>query len=80
MRVGEVSALDLVDFAISESVFRVNGKGGRDRLALIVDEQTLRIQRDHFELRSQRYTHITKEHLVQVLRERHPWLALRFAS
>jgi integrase/recombinase XerD len=155
MRVGEVSALDLVDFAISESVFRVKGKGGRDRLALIVDEQTVRIQREHFELRShidsdspalflnasgerlstqgianiisqfrkeagidrhitphmlrhtvatlllrngvdirvvqeflghasivttQRYTHITKEHLVKVLRERHPSLALRFAS
>lgn len=155
MRVGEVSALDLNDFAISESVFRVKGKGGRDRLALIVDEQTVRIQREHFELRShiasdspalflnasgerlstqgianiisqfrkeagidrhitphmlrhtvatlllrngvdirvvqeflghasivttQRYTHITKEHLVQVLRERHPSLALRFAS
>jgi integrase/recombinase XerD len=155
MRVGEVSALDLVDFAISESAFRVKGKGGRDRLALIVDEQTVRIQREHFELRShmdsnspalflnasgkrlstqgianiisrfrkeagidrhitphmlrhtvatlllrngvdirvvqeflghasivttQRYTHITKEHLVQVLRERHPSLALRFAS
>lgn len=52
MRVGEVSALDLADFAISESVFRVKGKGGRDRLALIVDEETVRIQREHFELRS----------------------------
>lgn len=152
MRVGEVSALNLVDFAVSESCFRVKGKGGRDRLAFVVDEQTLQIQREHVDLRSsitsnspalfvnasgerlstqgianiisqfrkdagierhitphmlrhtvatlllrngvdirvvqeflghasiattQRYTHITKDHLVQVLRERHPSLALR---
>ena len=155
MRVGEVSALDIEDFVISESVFRVKGKGGRDRLAFVVDEQTLRIQREHFEMRSQltsecralflnasgerlstqgianiisqfrkdagierhitphmlrhtvatlllrngvdirvvqeflghasiattqRYTHVTKEHLVQVLRDRHPSLGLRSAS
>lgn len=152
MRVGEVSALNLVDFAVTESCFRVKGKGGRDRLAFLVDEQTLRIQREHVDVRSniasaspalfvnasgerlstqgianiisqfrkdagierhitphmlrhtvatlllrngvdirlvqeflghasiattQRYTHITKDHLVQVLRERHPSLALR---
>jgi site-specific recombinase XerD len=29
---------------------------------------------------TQRYTHVTKDHLVQVLRERHPSLALRAAS
>jgi len=155
MRVGEVSALNLVDFAVSESCFRVKGKGGRDRLAFVVDEQTLRVQREHVELRTniasdspalflnasgerlstqgianiisqlrknagierhitphmlrhtvatlllrngvdirvvqeflghasiattQRYTHITKDHLVQVLRERHPSLTLRSVS
>jgi len=155
MRVGEVSSLNLEDFLVAESVFRVKGKGGRDRLAFVVDEQTLRIQREHFELRSrlgpdspalflnasgrrlstqgianiisqfrkdagierhitphmlrhtvatlllrngvdirvvqeflghasiattQRYTHVTKDHLVQVLRERHPSLAFRRAS
>jgi integrase/recombinase XerD len=154
MRVGEVSGLNLEDFAASESVFRVNGKGGRDRLAFLVDEQSRHIQQEHLELRSsiasssqalflnasgarlstqgianiisqfrkdagigrhitphmlrhtvatlllrngvdirvvqeflghasiattQRYTHITKDHLVQVLRERHPSLALRSA-
>jgi len=42
----------LVDFAVSESCFRVKGKGGRDRLAFVVDEQTLLIQREHVELRS----------------------------
>src|SRR3989440_4503595 len=35
-----------------EAVFRVQGKGGRDRLAFIVDEQTVRIQRAHMEVRS----------------------------
>ncbi|MGZ5436152.1 MAG: tyrosine-type recombinase/integrase [Pyrinomonadaceae bacterium] len=155
MRVGEVSGLNLADFAVSESCFRVKGKGGRDRLAFVVDEQTLRIQREHVDLRSsiapdspalfvnasgerlstqgianiisqfrkdagierhitphmlrhtvatlllrngvdirvvqeflghasivttQRYTHVTKEHLIKVLRERHPSLSLRAAS
>jgi integrase/recombinase XerD len=155
MRVGEVSALNLMDFAVAESVFKVSGKGGRDRLAFVVDEQTVRIQRDHVGARSrlgsdsqalflnssgerlstqgianiiaqfrkdagierhvtphmlrhtvatlllrngvdirvvqeflghasiattQRYTHVTKDHLVRVLRERHPSLALRTAS
>jgi integrase/recombinase XerD len=155
MRVGEVSALSIEDFAVSESVFRVKGKGGRDRLAFVVDEQTRRIQQEHLEWRcritctsralflnasgerlstqgianiisqfrkdagierhitphmlrhtvatlllrngvdirivqeflghasiatTQRYTHITKDHLVQVLRERHPSLVLRSVS
>ena len=155
MRVGEVSGLDLEDFGVAESIFRVKGKGGRDRLAFLVDEQSRRIQQEHLQLRSaiassnralflnasgarlstqgianiisqfrkdagierhitphmlrhtvatlllrngvdirvvqeflghasiattQRYTHITKDHLVQVLRERHPSLLLRSIS
>jgi site-specific recombinase XerD len=51
MRVGEASALDVRDFVAKEKVFRVQGKGGRDRLAFIVDEETLRIQREHLEAR-----------------------------
>jgi site-specific recombinase XerD len=51
MRVGEVSALDIRDFLIEEGVFRVQGKGGRDRLAFIVDEETVRVQREHLEAR-----------------------------
>ncbi len=152
MRVGEVSALDVRDFYPKESAFRVQGKGGRDRLAFIVDEETVRVQRAHLEARArlglrspalflnasgerlstqgitnilarlrraarikrhvtphmlrhtvatmllrngvdirvvqeflghasiattQRYTHITKEHMVRVLRKRHPSLNLR---
>jgi len=155
MRVGEVSGLNLRDFAVAESVFTVRGKGGRDRLAFVVDEQTVRIQREHIEARSrlvsespalflnasgerlstqgianiiaqfrkdagierhitphmlrhtvatlllrngvdirivqeflghasiattQRYTHVTKDHLVRVLREHHPSFGIRKAS
>lgn len=152
MRVGEVSALDLQDFFVQESTFKVQGKGGRHRLAFIVDRETVQIQREHLKIRTliktdsqalflnvssrqlssqgianvitqlrqeagierhitphmlrhtvatlllrngtdirvvqeflghtsiattQRYTHITKEHLVKVLRKRHPSLGLR---
>jgi site-specific recombinase XerD len=152
MRVGEVSALDLQDFVVQEGIFRVQGKGGRDRLAFAVDAETLQIQREHLEARkqidteapalflnasgkrlstqgianvisqlrkdagierhitphmlrhtvatlllrngvdirvvqeflghtsiatTQRYTHITKEHMIGVLRKHHPSLGLR---
>jgi integrase/recombinase XerD len=155
MRVGEVSSLDLQDFLLEEAVFKVRGKGGRDRLAFIVDKETVRIQREHLKARAQiatasqalfvnpfgerlttqgiadvianlrrkagierhitphmlrhtvatlllrngvdirvvqeflghtsiattqRYTHVTKEHLVGVLRKRHPSLGLRVES
>jgi integrase/recombinase XerD len=152
IRVGEVSALDIRDFFVREAAFRVQGKGGRDRLAFIVDEETVRIQRAHLEARgsiktespalfinatgqrlstqgitnvvarlrqaarirrhvtphmlrhtvatlllrngldirvvqeflghasiatTQRYTHVTKEHMVRELRKRHPSLSFR---
>lgn len=151
MRVGEASALDVRDFFVREAVFRVHGKGGRDRLAFAIGEETVRIQRAHLEARlrvkaetealfinasggrlstqgmahviarlrrqarirrhvtphmlrhtvatlllrngadirvvqeflghasiatTQRYTHVTKDHLVRVLRKRHPSLGL----
>jgi integrase/recombinase XerD len=53
MRVGEASTLNVQDFTPGESVFRIRGKGGRDRLAYLVDEQTVRIQMKHFEARLQ---------------------------
>jgi len=152
MRVGEASALDVADFDVEESTFRIQGKGGRDRMAFIVDHETIRIQREHFKARSglghgskalfinaarerlstqgianviahfrqaaglerhvtphmlrhtvatlllrngvdirvvqeflghasiattQRYTHVAKDHLIGVLRKRHPSLRLR---
>ena len=152
MRVGEVSALKIQDFLMQEAVFKVKGKGGRNRLAFIVDKETVQIQREHLKARSQidtqssalflnasgnrlstqgianvvaqlrkgagierhvtphmlrhtvatlllrngvdirvvqeflghmsiattqRYTHVTKEHLIRVLRRYHPSLGLR---
>jgi integrase/recombinase XerD len=52
VRIGEVSSLNLDDYFIKESMFRVHGKGGRDRLAFAVDERTLQIQRHHFSIRT----------------------------
>jgi integrase/recombinase XerD len=155
MRVGEVSALDVRDFLVEEAVFKVRGKGGRDRLAFIVDKETVRIQREHLRIRAQivtaspalfinpfgerlttqgiadviarlrqkagierhvtphmlrhtvatlllrngvdirvvqeflghtsiattqRYTHVSKEHLISVLRKRHPSIGLRIGQ
>lgn len=152
MRVGEVSSLDVRDYLVEEAVFRVQGKGGRDRLAYVVDKETVHIQREHLKARNriktentalflnsydgrlstqgitnvvaqlrrqakierhitphmlrhtvatlllrngadirvvqeflghtsiattQRYTHITKDHLIRVLRKHHPSLKLR---
>ena len=51
MRVGEVSSLDLQDFHLEEGLFKVKGEGGRDRLAYVVDEETIRFQREHAESR-----------------------------
>lgn len=155
MRVGEVSSLDIRDFLVEECVFRVQGKGGRDRLAFVVDKETINIQRQHLKTRTriktehpalflnssdrrlstqgianviaqlrrqakierhitphmlrhtvatlllrngadirvvqeflghtsiattQRYTHISKEHLIRVLRKHHPSLRLRIET
>jgi integrase/recombinase XerD len=152
LRVGEVSSLNVQDFFMRESVYRVKGKGGRDRLAVVVDEETVRVQREYLEARTQietrspalflnssgmrlttqgianviaqlregagikrhvtphmlrhtvatlllrngvdirivqeflghasiattqRYTHVTKEHLIGVLRKRHPSIGMR---
>lgn len=53
MRVGEVSSLDLQDFQVEEARFRVKGKGGRDRLAYVVNDDTVRYQRTHVQARAQ---------------------------
>jgi site-specific recombinase XerD len=154
VRVGEASALDLGDCSMSEAVFKIHGKGGRDRLAFAVDENTCQIQQSHLTARmrissessalflnaagkrlstqgiaavisrlcrdagierrvtphmlrhtvatlllrngadvrvvqeflghssistTQRYTHVSKDHLIGVLRKRHPSFALRAA-
>ena len=51
MRVGEVSSLDIQDYLVQEAIFKVKGKGGRYRLAFLVDEETLRVQRAYLESR-----------------------------
>jgi len=53
MRVGEASTLDVSDFFVREAFLRIQGKGGRDRLAFIVDEQTVQTQRGYLETRLQ---------------------------
>jgi site-specific recombinase XerD len=53
MRVGEVSALDVQDFLVKEAIFRVQGKGGRHRLAFVVDEATIDCQQAHLRARLQ---------------------------
>lgn len=51
MRVGEASSLNVEDFFSTDLVFKVQGKGGRARLAFVVDEQTILIQKQHLEQR-----------------------------
>ena len=53
MRVGEASALDVGDFCVDEAMFRIHGKGGRDRVAFVTDGKSLRIQCDHLAARTQ---------------------------
>jgi integrase/recombinase XerD len=152
LRVGEVSSLNIRDFFAQEGIYKVQGKGGRHRLAFIVDKETIQIQREYLKARTlvetehqalflnasgkrlstqgitnviaklrreagierhitphmlrhtvatlllrngadirvvqeflghtsiattQRYTHITKEHMIGVLRKRHPSFGLR---
>ena len=155
MRVGEASTLDLQDYLMKEAIFRIKGKGGRHRLAFVVNDETIRSQRAHLDARmriktesnalflnasgerlstqgianvisqlrleagikrhitphmlrhtvatlllrngadirivqeflghtsivtTQRYTHITKEHLIGVLRKVHPSLGFRSSA
>lgn len=48
MRVGELSSLDTDDFYIEESSFKIKGKGGRERLAFLVDDFTVQLLRKYF--------------------------------
>lgn len=52
VRVGEVSKLDTADYLREETVFTVQGKGGRNRLAFIVDAESVSIQEQHLRVRT----------------------------
>ncbi len=152
IRVGEISSIDLKDHLPSEAAYKIQGKGGRERLAFIVDKMTIKTQQEYMKMRqnistkspalflnargnrlspqgianvihqlrkargierhvtphmlrhtvatmllrngvdirvvqeflghasiatTQRYTHITKEHMIRELQNHHPSLALR---
>jgi integrase/recombinase XerD len=52
MRVGEISSIDIKDFFPKEALFKVHGKGGRERLAFIVDEYAIKMLRDYISERT----------------------------
>ena len=52
MRVGELVALNLLDWDPSESSFLVNGKGARQRLAVLPDKRSTVVFKRYFERRT----------------------------
>jgi integrase/recombinase XerD len=51
IRVGEIAALNVEDFLPSEASFTIHGKGGKERLAFVVDDVTIRIQKEYLNAR-----------------------------
>lgn len=51
LRVSEISAIDLEDFIVCEAAIKVHGKGGRERMAFVVDDNTLSVQSKYLSLR-----------------------------
>lgn len=41
LRVGELSRLDIADFKSADASFRIQGKGGRERMAFVVDRNAI---------------------------------------
>lgn len=52
IRVGEASSLNIDDFIVSESAFKIKGKGGRHRMAFVVDKNSIQLQRRHLASRA----------------------------
>lgn len=52
LRVGEVSSIDIKDFVTEESLFKIRGKGGRQRLAFIVDKAAFKILSEYLKART----------------------------
>ena len=53
LRVGEISAINLTDFLSRELLLKVQGKGGRERLAFIVDEHVVKFLEQYVAIRHQ---------------------------
>jgi integrase/recombinase XerD len=53
MRVGEISSINIKDFLAKEALFKVHGKGGRERLAFIVDECAIKMLQEYVSVRTQ---------------------------
>ena len=56
LRVGELAAIDMVDFISDETAFRIRGKGRKERLAFIVDRVASKTHRDYLRARRARAT------------------------
>jgi site-specific recombinase XerD len=51
IRVGEISSIDIDDYVSSEAMFKIHGKGGKERLAFVVDKITLSFQCEYLKIR-----------------------------
>jgi integrase/recombinase XerD len=51
MRVGELSSMDLGDLIEDEAAIRIRGKGGKERMAFIVDGISRNVQADYLQAR-----------------------------
>lgn len=51
IRVGEISSINIDDYLSSEAAFKIQGKGGRQRLAFVVDKVTLNFQHEYLKIR-----------------------------
>lgn len=51
IRVGEISSINIGDYSSSEAAFKIQGKGGKERLAFVVDKVTLGFQQEYFNAR-----------------------------
>ena len=57
MRVGEVSSINIKDFFSEQALFNIKGKGGRERLAFIVDKAALEVLKEYLKTRKKIETH-----------------------
>jgi integrase/recombinase XerD len=56
IRVGEISGLNVRDFITSDASFKIHGKGGKERLAFVVDNVTRKILEEYLTARERIHT------------------------